>query len=109
MSWKDDWRNGLHIYFFQTFAEARVTPDLQQIHPAHHPAAEIINHARDHGITISIPWGMMEAELRIVLHYGAHSSAGKEVNFVHHKISDQVQAGQTVFVPLSAVHGLPKL
>ena len=48
-------------------------------------------------------------ELCTVLHYGKHASAGKEVDSVHHKIADQVQAGHANVSPLSDVHDILKL
>ena len=75
-------------YFFQTCAEARGPSELQQIHPNIHPAATLINHAREHGLPIFLRRGMTEAELLAVIHYGGtHASSGKEVDFIHHEIS----------------------
>ena len=51
----------------------------------------------------------MGGELCVSLHYGAHSSAIKEVDFVYQEIVEQAQAGQIVVSPLATVHGLPKL
>ena len=90
-------------------AEARGPPELQQIHPVKHPSAEILNHEREHGIPISLTRGIPEEELRAALHYGAQSSSGKEVDFVHHKIDKQVQAFHDVIYPLADVRGLPTL
>ena len=53
----------------------RVPPELQQIHYDHHPAAELLNHVREHYFTIYLPWGITEADLRTALHYELHSSA----------------------------------
>ena len=44
-----------------------------------------------------------------MLHYETRTSTGTEMNFVHHEIADQVQAGHTVFFYLSSIHGIHKL
>ena len=58
---------------------------------------------------ISLARGISEEELRAALHYGAHSSAKKEVDFVHQELEDLVQAGHIIFPPLDTVSDLPKL
>ena len=82
--------------------------ELQQTHPVSYPASELLNHARKHGIPVSLPWGMSEAERCAAMHYGDHSSDRKEVDFVHNKIADQVQSVYIVVSPLSAICCLPK-
>ena len=67
------------------------------------------NQAIQHGLPISFPRGVSEEELRADLHYGAHSSAMKEVDFVHQELAEQVQAGHVFVFPLTAVRNLPKL
>ena len=43
---------------------------------------------------------MSEEELRASLLYGEHSSAKKEVDFVHQELAEQVQVGHIVVPPL---------
>ena len=83
--------------------------ELQQLNITSHRAVTLINHARQHGLPISLPRGMSEEELCADLHYGAHSSAKKEVDFVHQELVDQVQAVHIVVLPLYTVQDLPKL
>ena len=52
---------------------------------------------------------MPEEELCVSLQYGAHSSAIKELDFVHQEIVELFQAGHIVVSLLATVHGLPKL
>ena len=52
---------------------------------------------------------MSEVEFQTALNYRVKSYSGKEVDFVHHKIANQIQAGHTVVYPLSAARGIPKL
>ena len=94
---------------FLICAEARGLPDLQQIHIYSHQAAELTNHARHHVIPISVLHRMSEEDICAAFHYGAHSSASKEVVFFHQEISTQVQEGHAVVSPLSAVRSIPKL
>ena len=46
---------------------------------------------------------MSEEELCAALHYGTHSSAKREVDFVHQELEDQVQAGHILVFPLDVV------
>ena len=46
---------------------------------------------------------MSEEELCAALHYEAHSSDKKEVDFVHQELAEQVQAVHIVVSPLGAV------
>ena len=69
----------------------------------------MLNHARQHGLPISLQRGTSEEELRAALHYGAHSSAVKDVDFVHQELTEQVQSGHIVVFLLATVCNLPKL
>ena len=56
------------IGFFPVRAEARGLLELQQIHLDSHRAAALLNHARQHGLRISLPQGMPEEEPCAALH-----------------------------------------
>ena len=97
------------IHFLPACVKARGLPELQQLNITSHQAAALLNHARQHGLPISLPRGMSEEDLYADLHYGAHSSAKKEVDFVHQELADQVQAGHIVVLPMDTVQDLPNL
>ena len=97
------------IGVFPKCAKSRFPPELQELILDIHLDATMLNHARNHGLPISLPIGMSEEELRAALHYGAHSSAIKEVDFIHQELAEQVQAGPIVILPLAAAHNLTKL
>ena len=84
-------------------------PYLQELSLDSHRSAAILNHARQHGLPISLPRGMLEEELGAALHYGSNSSNMKEMDFVHQELAKQFQAGHIVVSPLTAVRNLPKL
>ena len=62
----------------------------------------------ENGLSTSLPRVTTEAELQTALHYGTHVSAGKEVDFVHHRIAEQAQSGHVVVFNLPVIRGLPK-
>ena len=74
-------------------------PYLQELILDSHLAAAMLNHARQHGLPISLPRGMLEEELGADLHYGSNSSNMKEMDFVHQELAKQFQAGRIVFPP----------
>ena len=84
-------------------------PYLQELSLDSHRSAAILNHARQHGLPISLPRGMLEEELGAALHYGSNSSNMKEMDFVHQELAKQFQAGHIVVSPLTAVRNIPKL
>ena len=90
-------------------AEARGTPDLKNIHINSHPSLNLINHEREHGLPIYPPRGITEVELRTEFHFGMNAYSGKELDFVNHEISEQVQAGHVAIFPLLDNRDLPKL
>ena len=93
----------VQIGLFPVCDEARGTRRFEQLNLASYQAAELLNHASQHGLPISLTRGMSEEELHATLHCGAHSSAKREVGFDHQELSDQVQAGHIVVSPLDAV------
>ena len=97
------------IGVFPACAKARGPPELQELSLNSHRAVAMLNHARQHGLPITLPRGMSEKELHAALYYGAHSSAMKKVDFVHQELAEQVQAGHIVVFPLAAIRNLPKL
>ena len=66
-------------------------------------SVSLLNHVRDHIMHIYLQRVMIDWEINLVLHYGTHASAIKEVEFVHHKITNQVQAGHVVVFTLSDI------
>ena len=97
------------IGFFPACAKARGPLELQYINLASHRAAALLDHTRQHGLPISLQRDISEEELRTALHYGAHSSAKREVDLVHQDLADQVQAGHIVVFLVDAVLYPPKL
>ena len=61
---------------------------MKQLHPNSHPVAMLINHAKEHVLSIYLPIVMKEADLQMVLKYGTYTSNTKKVDFVHHKITE---------------------
>ena len=72
---------------FPACVEVRSTPpELQELSIDSHKTTVMLNHAIQHRPPIYFTREMFEEELLAALHYGEHSSAMKEVEFVYQEL-----------------------
>ena len=71
----------------------RRPPKLATIPVGSHPAAAIIRDEAEHGVPINLPQEMDKEEREASIRYGTHTSAIKEVEFIHAELANQMQAG----------------
>ena len=95
--------------FFQTCVEARGPHELKALPAGSHPAVDLINHTRQHGVPIAMPRRTAAEERVKAVAYGTYASAHKERDFLRTELLDQTRAGHIVVFHLSAVKDLPNL
>ena len=74
-----------------------------------HPAAPLLRHVVDHGVSIALSWGVEKEEKEAALGYGTHTSALKGAEFIHNELAYQVQDGHVSVFPWEAVKALHDL
>ena len=71
--------------------------------------ATLLRHAAEHSVPINLSRGTDEEEKEAAIRYGTHTSAIKDIEFIHADPAEQVQAGHVVVSPLEAVNALHNL
>ena len=86
------------IGLFKTCTKARGPQELQELQPSTHPTEPMLTHATTKGIPITLLHGMSTKEQTKALHYCAHTSASKEVDFFYMELTCERSSGGTWFV-----------